>query len=69
MSIEGAFYALELATTAAEVQEVLDFIDQELNWSHPTTEYYTIAPHQGCFFMDSVRSWFGSDGRFLVPLY
>jgi hypothetical protein len=31
MSIEGAFYALELANTAAEVQEVLDFIDQELN--------------------------------------
>ena len=31
MSIEGAFYALELATTAAEVQEVLDFIDQEIN--------------------------------------
>ena len=31
MSIEGAFYALELATTDAEVQEVLDFIDQELN--------------------------------------
>jgi len=31
MSIEGALYAFELATTAAEIQEVLEAIDQELD--------------------------------------